>query len=69
LLGDDGLERELLIAEAGRRGRRIGLEVSRLKILDLRLFDFGEGGICERVSMVLSESDGLGFLFPLVVSG
>ncbi len=69
LVGDDGLDIELLIAEAGRSGGRIGLAVSALKKLDLRLFEEGDDGICESVSMVLSRSDGLGLRFVLGVSG
>lgn len=68
-MGEGGLYLEPLIAEAGRGGGRIGLVVSTLKKLDLRLIDDGEGGICEIVSIVLSDSDGLGLRFSLGVSG
>lgn len=69
LIVDDGLDLKLLIAEAGRRGGRMGLVVSTLKKLELRLFEEGEGGNCERVFMVLSDRDGRGFRFALGVSG
>lgn len=42
--------------EGGRDGERIGLV--GLKALDGFLEEAGEGGICERVSIVLSDSDG-----------
>lgn len=51
------------MADAGRGGG--GMLLSWLKKLDLRCFPFpptGEEGSCERLSMVLSESDGRGFL-------
>jgi hypothetical protein len=49
-------------AEAGLRGG--GMELSALKKLDLRLvlLAAGEEGSCERLSTVLSESDGRDFL-------
>jgi hypothetical protein len=49
-------------AEAGLRGG--GIELSALKKLDLRLVlpTAGEDGSCDRLSMVLSESDGRDFL-------
>jgi hypothetical protein len=68
-VGDDGLDLELLIAEAGRSGGPIGLVGSVSKKLDFRLFEEGEGGICKSVSIVLSDSEGLGFRFSLDVSG
>lgn len=43
----------------------MGLDGSRLKKLDLRLLGDGEGGKCDRVSMVLSDRDGLGLRFSL----
>jgi hypothetical protein len=61
LVGDDGLDPFLLIADAGRSGGRIELAISVLKKLDFRRFDKGEGGICDKVSTVLSDSDGFGF--------
>jgi hypothetical protein len=51
------------MAEAGRRGG--GMLLSWLKKLDLRrlpLAPAGEDGRCERLSMVLSDSDGRSFL-------
>jgi hypothetical protein len=69
LVGDDGPDLEALIADAGRRGGRIGLVASVLKKLEVRLVEEGEGGICERVSIVLSDKDGRGFRFALGVSG
>ena len=68
-IGDDGLDLEALIADAGRRGGRIGLVASALKKLEVRLVEEGEGGICERVSIVLSDKDGRGFRFTFGVSG
>jgi hypothetical protein len=49
-------------AEAGLSGG--GIELSALKKLDLRLVlpAAGEDGSCDRLSMVLSESDGRDFL-------
>lgn len=47
----------------------MGLLLPGLKKLDLRLHDEGEGGICDNVSMVLSDNEGLGFRFSLGVSG
>ena len=46
------------VAEAGRSGG--GMLLSPLKKLDLRgpFLDIGEDGICERLSMVLSEREG-----------
>lgn len=61
---------ELDMAEAGRSGG--GMELSALKKLDLRLAfpPAGEGGTCDKLSMVLSESDGrLFFLATLWGSG
>lgn len=49
----------LLIAEAGREGGPIGL--CGVKKLDFRLPPAGEGGMCERLSIVLSEREGLDF--------
>jgi hypothetical protein len=69
LVGDDGLDLEILIAEAGRSGGSIGLIVSALKKLDFRPFEEGEGGICDSVSMVLSDNDGLGLRFSFGVFG
>jgi hypothetical protein len=56
------------MAEAGRGGGRIGL--SALKKLDRRRPGDGVGGMFERVSIVLSDKDGLGFrlTFCIVVS-
>ena len=68
-LGDEGRDVEVLNAEAGRGGGRIGLVLSTLKQLDFLLFEEGEGGICESVSTVLSDRDGLGFRFARGVSG
>jgi hypothetical protein len=68
LVGEDGLDLETPIAEAGRRGGGMGLLASALKN-DFRLLEEGEGGICDSVSTVLSESDGLGFRFSLGVDG
>jgi hypothetical protein len=69
LVGDDGLGLFLLIADAGRGGGRIGLAISVLKKLDFCRFDKGEGGICDKVSTVLSDSDGLGFRLSFGGSG
>jgi hypothetical protein len=54
--------RPLDSAEAGLRGG--GIELSALKKLDLRLvlLAAGEDGSCDRLSIVLSESDGRDFL-------
>jgi hypothetical protein len=68
LIGDVGLDLEALIADAGRRGGRIGLVASALKKLEVRLFEEGEGGICKRVSIVLSDKDGRGFRLAFGVS-
>ena len=51
-----GLDR--LRADAGRDGGRIGLSI--VKKLDFRPRGDGDGGICDNVSMVRSESEGLG---------
>lgn len=69
LLGDEGRDVEAPIAEAGRRGGRMGLVFSTLKKLDFRLVEEGEGDICESVSTVLSDRDGLGFRLARGVSG
>lgn len=68
-MGDDGLDLALLIADAGRSGGLIGLISSRQKKLDLRLLGTGEGGICDSVSIVLSDNDGLGLRFSFGVAG
>jgi hypothetical protein len=68
LIGDDGLDLDPLIADAGRRGGRIGLVVPPLKKLEVRLVEEGEGGICERVSIVLSDREGRGFRLDFGVS-
>ena len=52
------LGRVLLTDDAGRDDEATGL--SGGKKLDLRLRGDGEGGIWERVSMVLSDKEGLG---------
>lgn len=52
------LGRVLLKDDAGRGDGPTGLSVG--KKLDLRLRGDGEGGIWERVSMVLSDKEGLG---------
>ena len=51
-----GLDR--LSADAGREGGRIGLSI--VKKLDFLRRGDGDGGICDNVSMVRSESEGLG---------
>lgn len=53
------------VTEAGRSGG--GMLLSALKKLDLRLpfFDPGDDGSCDRLSMVLSESDCLLFFLAM----
>lgn len=64
LFGDIGLSPILelgldrLSADGGREGGRIGL--SMVKKLDFLPRGDGEGGMCDNVSIVRSESDGLG---------
>lgn len=50
---------DLLRDEPGREDVTAGL--SEVKKLDFRLPGDGDGGICERVSIVRSDKDGLGF--------
>jgi hypothetical protein len=68
LTGNDGREMGLVEAQSGIGGGFIGFEISRLKRLDLRLLGDGDGGICDKVSIVLSERDGRGFRFVFGVS-
>lgn len=60
---------ELDMAEAGRSGG--GMLLSALKKLDLRLPlpPAGDDGTCDKLSMVLSESDGRLFLVAALASG
>lgn len=53
----------LLIADAGRSGGAIGLSEEK-KLDRLRPLTAGEAGSCERLSIVLSDNDGLAFLDP-----
>ena len=50
---------DLLRDEPGREEATAGL--SEVKKLDFRLPGDGDGGICESVSIVRSDKDGLGF--------
>ena len=50
---------DLLRDEPGREEVTAGL--SKVKKLDFRLPGDGDGGICERVSIVRSDKDGLDF--------
>ena len=62
-LPDDGVDgvcgREIFMADAGRAGGPI--DPLLFTVLERRLEGEGAGEICERVSVVLSDSDSLGF--------